>query len=340
MAIKVAITGVGPRGRQWIKELQSSQAFELVACVDIDETALAATAKSHSISPSICYSNLEEALEEGAECQAVLVVTPAEQHFEDCQTALSRGKAVLVEKPFTTSLAKADALVRLADSKGIPLLVAQNYRYLRAYRTVRKLISDGRLGQIGIVECQYYRVPHEMSAAQRQATQSVLWGMAVHHLDAMRYVLGTEVNNVLSDDFTLSWSSLPKGASMRTMLSFDNGAQGLYTATYESSGHEFFESGQEFYGRFIGELATLHVFQRWLLLCERGKLPRIIRRGQRKETEEQIILDQFQGAIIGNGKPDITGRDNLQTIAIVEACLRSANEKKWVNPQELLNERQ
>ena len=36
--------------------------------------------------------------------------------------------------------------------------------------------------------------------------------------------------------------------------------------------------------------------------------------------------------------PDSSGRDNLQTMAIVEACIRSAGERVWVNPQELLDE--
>jgi predicted dehydrogenase len=340
MAIKTAITGVGHRGRNWIRELTSSPAFELVACVDVDETALASTARTYKLPNSVCYSSLDEALDDNVECQAVLVVTPAEHHFQDCQTALARGKAVLVEKPFTKNLVEANELVRLAKVKNVPLLVAQNYRYLRVYRAVRKLISEGRLGRIGMVICQYYRVPHEMSFAQTNATQSVLWGMGVHHLDVMRYVLGTEVNNVLSDDFTLSWTSLPKGASMRTMLSFENGARAFYSATYESRGHEFFERGQEFYARFIGELATLHVFQRWLLLCEKGKLPRFVRRGRRQITEEQSLLHQFERAIVRNEETEASGKDNLHTMAIVEACLRSATENKWVNPQELLNELQ
>jgi len=340
MAIKTAIIGAGDRGRNWIRELTSSPAFELVACVDVDKTALESTARTYKLPNSACYRSLEEALDDNVECQAVLVVTPAEQHFQDCRTALARGKAVLVEKPFTTSLVEANELVRLAKGKNVPLLVAQNYRYLRVYRAVRRLISEGRLGRIGMVVCQYYRVPHEMSFAQTRATQSVLWGMGVHHLDVMRYVLATEVNNVLSDDFTLTWGSLPKGASMRTMLSFESGARAFYTATYESSGHEFFERGQEFYARFVGELATLHVFQRWLLLCEKGKLPRFVRRGRRQITEEQILLHQFERAILRNEETEASGRDNLHTMAIVEACLRSATENKWVNPQELLSELQ
>ena len=125
---------------------------------------------------------------------------------------------------------------------------------------------------------------------------------------------------------------------MRNMLSFENGIRGSYVATYESRGHEFFERGQEFYLRFVGELATLHVFQRWLLLCEKEKLPRLLKRGARRVTEEQILLGQLERAIMLNETPDSSGRDNLQTMAIMEACLRSSENKNWVNPQELLDE--
>ena len=122
------------------------------------------------------------------------------------------------------------------------------------------------------------------------------------------------------------------------MLSFEDETRALYSATYESSGHEFFEGGQEFYLRFVGERATLHVFQRWLMLCETGKLPRPVRRGPRKVTEERILLDQLERAMIAGEVPDSSGRDNLQTMAVAEACLRSTAGRTWVNPQELLDE--
>lgn len=118
----------------------------------------------------------------------------------------------------------------------------------------------------------------------------------------------------------------------------DDEARVFYSATYESSGHEFFERGQEFYTRFVGERATLHVFQRWLLLCERNKLPRLLRRGARAVTEEQVLLGQFERVLLANEEPDSSGRDNLQTMAIVEACVRSTNEQRWINPQELLHD--
>ena len=338
MAIKVAIVGLGPRGHDWIKEVRSTKGFELGVVVDVNETVLARTSETYKIAKASCYDNLEEALLRNQDCAAVLVTTPATQHFNDCRTALSHSKAVFVEKPFTTSLAEANELVSVADKKGIPLMVAQNFRYLRVNRAVRQVVEEGKLGRIGMVVAQYYRGAHHMSPALKEATQNVLWGVGVHHLDAMRYVLESEVNNVMFDDFTQQWTNLPKGASLRAMLSFENGVQALYTATYESVGHDFFERGQEFYARYMGELATLHVFQRWLLFCQKGKLPRVIRRGKRITTEEQVLLSQFERAITLGEQTGTTGRDNLQTMAVLEACLRSLADKKWINPQELLHE--
>jgi len=244
----------------------------------------------------------------------------------------------MVEKPFALKLHDAKQLVTLAEQKGTPLVVAQNYRYMRSFRTARRLIAEGVLGRVGMVVCQYYRVPHAMPAPLSRLDNSVLWEVGIHHLDALRYVLNKPVTRVLAESFKLPWGTLPRGGSVQSMLSFAEETQALYSATYESTGHEFFERGQEFYLRIVGEHATLHVFQRWLILCEKGKLPQLVRRGPRKVSEERILLDQLQRAVLHGEEPDSSGRDNLLTMAIVEACQRSAAERTWINPQELLDE--
>jgi len=327
---------MGPRGQDWLREVETAPGYELVACVDIDQAVLEQASSKLSIPSRRCFTELDEALNQHV-CDAVIVATSAASHVEPCELALVRGLAVMVEKPFTLCLREAVMLVSLAEEKGARLIVAQNYRYLRSFRTARRLIEAGALGPLGMVVCQYYRVPLAMAASLARLENSVLWGTAIHHLDALRYVLQKRVTGVLAETFTLPWGHLPAGASMQTMLSFENEVRVLYSATYQSSGHEFFERGQEFYVRFVGERATLHVFQRWLLLCETGKLPRPVRRGPRKVTEERILLNQLERALNGE-ETDASGRDNLQTMAVVEACLRSANERIWVNPQELLDE--
>jgi predicted dehydrogenase len=339
VAIRVIVVGMGARGQDWTRELRTNSAYELVGCVDVDNERRQSASLEFNIPTERCFADLEAALNQG-DAQAVVVATPAENHLQACESALIGGLGVLVEKPFTVTLREAVFLVGLAEQKGLPLIVAQNYRYMRSFRTARRLIHDGVLGRIGIVVCQYYRVPHEMALSLSTVQHSVLWGMGVHHLDALRYILGKNVAQVMAESFTLPWGQLPHGASIRVMLSMDEGARVFYSATYESSGHEFFERGQEFYLRLVGERATLHVFQRWLILCERNRLPRLIRRGSRRTTEEQVLLGQFERFLLAGETPDSSGLDNLQTMAVVEACVRSANEQRWINPRELLNEQE
>src|SRR6185369_2272510 len=252
--------------------------------------------------------------------------------------ALDRKLAVLVEKPFTLQLGDAVRLVALAETNRTPLLVAQNHRYLRSFRTVKRLINEGLLGRVGMVVCHYYRPCHSMAESLAKLPNSVLWGMGVHHLDALHYLLGSKVTSVNAETFNLPWGRLPRGASLQVMLAMANDTRVSYSATYESTGHTLFEGGQEFFARFIGERGTLHVFQRWLIFWQDGKWPRVIRRGPRKQTEERLLLDQFERALLQGEETEFSGRDNLQTVAILEACLRSADEERAINPQELLDE--
>ena len=337
MALRIVVVGMGPRGQDWARVVQTTPGYELVACVDVDQTALQQGSGKLSVPASQCFTESEEALDRNS-CDAVIVATSAANHVEPCESALARDLAVIVEKPFTLSLREAIKLVLLAEEKGTPLIVAQNYRYMRSFRTARRLIDAGTIGPVGMVVCQYYRVPHKMAASLRSLTNSALWGAGIHHLDALRYILKKRVTRLLAEAFTLPWGLLPNGGSMHIMLSFEDESRVLYSATYESSGHEFFEQGQEFYLRFVGERGTLHVFQRWLVLCETGKLPRPVLRGPRKMTEERILLDQLARALVAGEEADTSGRDNLQTMAVVEACLKSAAERTWVNPQDLLDE--
>ena len=336
MAIRVAVAGLGARGQDWAREVKTAPQFELVACVDVNASSLRSAAARFGISAEQCFSDLARAVDT-TKCAAVIVATPADCHFTTCATALERKLAVLVEKPFTLRLSEAVKLVSLADASHTPLLVAQNYRYLRSFRTVKRLIDEDVLGRVGMVVCHYYRPYHNVAEWLAKLPNSVLWGMSVHHLDALRYVLGSEVTSVNADAFTQPWGRLPRGASLQLLLAFANETRVSYSATYESTGHTLFEGGQEFYARFIGERGALHVFQRWLIFWENGKLPRLVRRGPRKQTEERLLLDELERAIQGE-ETDVSGRDNLKTVAILEACVRSAAEQRAFNPQELLDE--
>ncbi len=208
MPIRVIVVGMGARGQDWARQLRSNPAYEVVGCVEVDQERRQRASLSLSIPFERCFADLETALDE-SDARAVVVATPAEDHKHTCELALLRGVGVVVEKPFTLRLQEAVQLVELAEQKGLPLLVAQNYRYMRSFRTARRLIADGVLGRIGIVVCQYYRVPHEMALSLASVEHSVLWGMGVHHLDVLRYILGKKRRTGHGREFHTSLGTTP-----------------------------------------------------------------------------------------------------------------------------------
>jgi predicted dehydrogenase len=324
MAPALAIVGLGARGLAWAREVGTSSAFELVAGVETDPNARAAGERALGLGAGAVHADLEPVLERG-DVRAVIVATPPEHHEAACRTALERGRAVLVEKPFTLDLDAAVGLVELAEARGAALLVAQTYRYLRVHKAALAVVRSGRLGSVRQVECRHFR--SEPSPAI-QGEHSTLWDLGVHHLDAIRDLLGAEPLAVLATSFD-------GGLSAQVVLDFGDARHASYSATRRSSGHELFEGGKEHYMRVVGEKGTLHVLHRWLVLCESGKLPRPLRRGPRKRTEEAQLLDDFARALSGTPPSGLSGRDNIGTMAILDACVRSAAERCWVAPRAL-----
>ncbi len=232
MAIRVIVAGMGQRGQDWAREVQSNQRFELVGCVDNNRDVLHSPSLNVFLSPARRFAELDQALSHN-NCDAVIIATSPDQHVEPTKLAISNGLAVIVEKPFTLRLQEAAGLVSLAEQHGRPLLVAQNFRYMRAFRTVKRLIGEGVIGRVGMVACHYYTPTHQMAASLAELHNSVLWGMSIHHLDALRYVLGKQVTGVMADSFTPPWGKLPPGGSFQMLLSFEDEIRASYSATYD-----------------------------------------------------------------------------------------------------------
>lgn len=89
-----------------------------------------------------------EALLKDESIDAVYVPLPPALHYEWGKKVLLAGKHLFMEKPFTTSLAETEELLRLAGEKG--LAVHENYMFLyhSQLARVKELISNGMLGDI------------------------------------------------------------------------------------------------------------------------------------------------------------------------------------------------
>jgi len=81
------------------------------------------------------------------ELDAVSIATPPEAHLDLVTQALTAGKHVLCEKPFTLHAEEADSLRGLARDRGLTAMVAHEFRFASARRRAKELIADGYIGR-------------------------------------------------------------------------------------------------------------------------------------------------------------------------------------------------
>src|SRR5215204_271294 len=93
------------------------------------------------------YSDLDALLLDDA-VEMVIVNTPTYTHYEYAKKALEAGKNVIVEKAFTTTAQEAETLAAIAKEKGKLWSVFQNRRWDSDFKTVKKIVEDGWLGEI------------------------------------------------------------------------------------------------------------------------------------------------------------------------------------------------
>jgi len=124
----------------------------------------------------------------------VVIATPNASHHPIAKQCLLAGRHVVIDKPFTTSLAAAEELVRLAADKRRVLSVYHNRRYVGDFVTVRHLLSEGTLGRVVMFESQFDRFrPERKPAAWREQPLpgSGLWfDLGAHLLDQALVLFG------------------------------------------------------------------------------------------------------------------------------------------------------
>lgn len=83
---------------------------------------------------------------------AVYIGTVHTAHVDMAIAALEAGKAVLCEKPLTTSVADTEAVLAAAARTGLPLLEAFKYRFGPFPARLREMLVDGAIGEVTGVE--------------------------------------------------------------------------------------------------------------------------------------------------------------------------------------------
>ena len=120
---RIGVIGVGYLGKFHAQKYMANPEVELVGVADINPAYAAEVAHACKTTP---FSDYRELLDQ---VDAVSVVVPTSLHHEVASVCLLAGVDVMLEKPMTTTLAEADALIALAGQGQRILQVGHIERY-------------------------------------------------------------------------------------------------------------------------------------------------------------------------------------------------------------------
>ncbi|HSC36328.1 MAG TPA: Gfo/Idh/MocA family oxidoreductase [Chitinophagaceae bacterium] len=132
------------------------------------------------------FRTLEDMLADEA-VELVVVNTPNYTHFDYAKKALQAGKHIVVEKPFTVTVAEGEELLALAARVGKKISVYQNRRYDSDYKTVKNILDEDWLGEIKEAEIHYDRFNEALSPKLHKETPGpgtgLLYDLGSHLID-------------------------------------------------------------------------------------------------------------------------------------------------------------
>ena len=344
-AIKTAILSFGMSGRVFHAPfIALNPGFELAGIWE--------RTKSESLEfyPNIkIYRSLDEILNDES-IELVIVNTPTNTHYEYSKKVLLAGKHAVVEKAFTTSIAEAIELEELARSVNKKISVYQNRRWDSDFKTVRKIIEEGWLGNIVEAEIHYDRYRVALSAKLHKEIPGpgagVLNDLGPHLVDQAICLFGmplavyadiriTRPNSLVDDYFELLLNYSDKVVRLKASCLVREPFPSYIIHGLKGSFHK----------------SRTDVQETALLANQKPNLPNwgvepIVERGYlHTEKDGNIIREKVpteignygtyyalvEKAIRENKEMPVTAQEGIQVMKIIEAAFKSSELKKQIS---------
>ncbi len=230
--VKIGLAGLGKMGVSHFAIVNSHPGTKVHVC-DASGTVLDVVGK-HTGAPT--WRDYDAMLE-GAGLDAVIVATPSRLHAPMVRAALERGLHVFCEKPFCLDWRDAEALTALAAEKGLVNQVGYHYRYVGAFREMKRLVDLGAIGEVTHVLAEAYgpvvlKPKGSTWRTDRAEGGGCLYDYAAHPVNLINWcfglpaqVSGTVLNGIFSadtDDEVYATFGYPGGLSVHLSVNWSD----------------------------------------------------------------------------------------------------------------------
>lgn len=318
----------------WLRALQSDPhlagAIRVVGLVDVNPAAASALAAEFGLQDAVVGIDLADVLQQTSADILFDIVVPGARSAV-VATGLRHGCHVLSEKPLAASMDEARAMLALAAEAGRIHAVVQNRRFISGVRRLRRAVDEKLIGDLTALHSDFFLGPH--FGGFREAMDNVLLlDMAIHTLDAARFISGRTPLSVYCVETNPTGSWYAHGASANAIFELSGGAVFTYRGSWCAEGRP---TSWESAWRLVGSKGMLtwdghDAFEATTAGDDAGLL-----RGHRavdvplppddgQTHGHGSVIADFLAAIQAGRQPETVSSDNIKSLAMVFGAIESA----------------
>jgi len=333
----------GIADRRTIPGIVLAENAELVAVMDVNMELAKKVGEKYNISD--VYDNIDDLLAND-NVDAVYIATPVFLHKDQSIAAINAGKHVLVEKPIAMTVTEAMEIVEMAEKKNLKLSVGLMMRYHTYHQEIKRIIEEGKIGDIVSMRAQFTCWYPEIEGSWRQTKKygggGALMDLGVHCIDLLMYLSGMKVCglNAICDTQTFKYE-VDDSASL--VMKMENGAHAYVDVNFNIP-DDAAQARLEFYGTkgsiiADGTLAQEEVGTVKVTLSDpagydafqkRGELNSYMLEGASGNMYTKEI-ETLSDAIINNKTPLITAEQGIFVQKITEAAYEASASGNFIN---------
>lgn len=339
--MRIALIGCGFFAQNHLNAWRDIDEARVVALCDTDPVRLEAVSREFGIAR--CYSDAAEMFDDGG-VDVADIATTAPSHRPLVELAARHGTHVICQKPFAETMEDARAMVAAAEKTGKVLMVHENFRWQSAVRHSIDLVRDGEIGEpfFGRVS---FRSGYDVFSGQpylAEGKRFIIEDLGIHILDIARALFG-DVARLSAT--TRRVNPEINGEDVATMLlEHYTGATSVVDCSYATQ--RMPETFPESLIEIDGTRGTLRLKAGYRLELHRDGgietrdlsppvLPWASRPWHNIQESVRTIQQHFVDCVREGREPETSGRDNLKTLALVEAAYLSAAQHRTVDPDDM-----
>jgi predicted dehydrogenase len=325
------VIGLGRIADHFMRGTRDSSTSQVTGLVSGHRDKALKIAKEYGVPEGSIYSYEQmDAMRDNKTIDAVYVALPNSMHAEYTIRSAKAGKHVLCEKPMSTSVADAEAMIAACKAANVKLMIAYRLHYEPTTLRTIKLIRDGAIGKVeSITAANGFNIGQgEWRTNKPLSGGGPLLDVGIYCLNAARYLTGEEPVGFVGYNSTIDHDGRFDTVEENTLwtMKFPSGVLANCATTYGSSMPGFYRVNGSKGWLQVDEYGYEGLHLRANYRAAKGSTPVIIDEPNTERDPKQFTreVDHFTECILQNKTPGTPGEEGLRDMCYMKAIYKAA----------------